>query len=225
MTSDLKTYLERVPSQHRERPKFKATLTAFLDPFVRLQNLIDDAPRLYDVDEARGSQLDVVGRWVGTDRFVATPLSGIYFEWEGTKQTGWNAGQWKGRFDPSAGLVALDDDTYRALIKLQIAANAWDGSSDGAYAAWDAIFDTSSIVIEDHQDMSIVIGIAGRLNSSAQKSLFTKGLSPFKPAGIQVKIYFISSDGRSPIFAWGVQTSALDGWGVAAWAEKYDMTL
>lgn len=73
--------------------------------------------------------------------------------------------------------------------------------------------------------MSFTIGIAGRLNSSAQKAIFTTGMSPFKPVGIQIKIYFISSDGTSPLFAWGVQTSALDGWGRAAWAEKYDMTL
>lgn len=218
-------YLERVPSQHRDRPRFRETLTAFLSPMVRLQELLDETPRNYDVDFSVGKQLDVVGEWVGVSRYISAPLSGIYFEWDGTRSTGWNAGQWKGQYDPPTGLVALDDDTYRSLIRLYIAANRWDGTTDGAYDAWESIFDRSAIVIEDHQDMSFTIGIAGRLNSSAQKAIFTTGMSPFKPVGIQIKIYFISSDGTSPLFAWGVQTSALGGWGRAAWAEKYDMTL
>lgn len=222
--TNLDKYLERVPSQHRDKEKFRETLTTFLSPFVRLQELMEETPRDYDVDSAVGSQLDVVGEWVGVSRNIAKPLSGIYFEWNGTTQTGWNAGQWKGRFDPITGLVALDDDTYRALIKLQIAANSWDGSTDSAYAVWSETFNGSSIAIEDHQDMSFTIGIAGRLSSTAQIAIFTKGISPFKPVGIRIKTYFISADQVSRIFAWGIESDAMGGWSKAAWAEKYEMT-
>ena len=219
----LTKYIERVPVQHRERPKFKATLTAFVSPFARLQELLSDTSRQYDVDVAVGNQLDVVGQWVGVSRYIPTPLDGIYFEWDGTKQTGWNGGQWKARYDPVSGLVGLDDDTYRSLINLHIAANSWDGTTDRAYDAWRDIFHESHIVIEDHQNMTFSVGITGQMRSTAQKAIFTGGLSPFKPAGVRIDVYFISSDSRQPLFAWGIETDALKGWNQSSWADKYEI--
>lgn len=220
----LSEYLGRVPSQHRQKPKFRDTLTTILEPVLQLQALMEDTPRAYDLDEAVGVQLDVVGKWVGIGRYVDQPLDGIYFEWNGTtKKTGWNAGQWKGKYDPATGLVALDDDTYRTLIRLQIAANTWDGSADGAYEAWRTTFESSNIIIEDHLDMSITIGIAGRFQSTSQQALFTKQISPFKPGGVRISVYFIATEANAPIFAWGLETGNLEGWGRAYWAEKYEM--
>ena len=217
---EVKDYIARVPWQHRKKPRFKATLESILNPFVRMGFLLDKTPELYDVDTASGGQLDVDGAWVGRGRFVDSPLDGIYFEWNATKEVGWNAGQWKGTYDPTSGLVALDDDTYRALIKLQIVANIWDGTGEKAYTAWDATFEDSKIIIEDHQDMTVTIGIAGKMQSTAQQALFTQQISPFKAMGVRVKVYFISKV-DAPLFAWGLENDTLAGWGVGAWAEKF----
>lgn len=223
--TDVSTYVARVPSQHRERPKFRATLEAVLSPITRLQELMAETPRAYDCDEAIGAQLDVVGKWVGIDRYIQSPLTGIYFEWSGqTAVTGWQSGQWKGTYDPTEGISALDDDTYRSLIKLQIMGNLWDGTTDKAYQAWQETFDGSQIVIEDHLDMTISIGIAGRFASASQKALFTEHISPFKPAGVKIDVFFIGTAADAPIFSWGIQSAALGGWGQKAyWAEKYVM--
>lgn len=217
-------YLKRVPAQHRDKPRFTDTLTSILEPLLQLQSVMEQTSRAYDVDEAIGVQLDTVGKWVGVSRYVDQPLDGIYFEWAGqTRKTGWNAGLWKGKYDPATGLVALDDDTYRSLIRLQIAANVWDGSADEAYRAWRTAFDSSNIIIEDHLDMSITIGIAGRFQSTSQQALFTKQISPFKPGGVRIDVYFIASDAKAPIFAWSLSTGELGGWGSGYWAEKYVM--
>lgn len=216
-------YVKRVPSQHREKPRFKKTLASFLDPLSHLQTLLERTSKAYDVDHAIGKQLDVVGEWVGSSRYVTTPLNNIYFTWNGREiGTGWNRGQWKGRFDPSAGLVALDDDTYRTLIKLQIAANAWDGSVDSAYKAWESAFD-GAIFIDDRQDMSITIGVAGRMSSTAQKAILTSKHSPFKPCGVRINYYFITE--TECILAWGLKKKGLGGWGEAEWAEKFKPNL
>ena len=213
-------YLNRIPWQHRNKPKFRATLINVLNPSVEMGFLMSEIPKYYDVDEATGRQLDVIGEWVGRSRYIDTPLSGIYFEWAGTENVGWSSGIWKGRYDPASGLVSLDDDTYRLLIKLQIFANAWDGTVDGAYAAWDAIFANSDIVIEDHQNMSISIGVTGQFFSTAQKALLTQQLSPFKVAGVRIAVWFLPKV-KAPLFAWGINTNNLAGWGVGAWPEKF----
>lgn len=222
MNSD--EYLKRVPWQHRDRPKFKATLQALLDPLAQLGTLMEETPQKYDLWTAVGQQLDTVGEWVGCSRYIDTPLEDVYFTWQGTTATGWGAGQWKGRYDPASGLVALDDDTYRTLIMLQIAANMWDGTTDRAYEAWGASFPNSGIVIEDHQDMTITIGISGKMQGTAQRALFTQQISPFKPAGVRIGVYFITTV-DAPLFAWGIQSGTLDGWGRGAWAEKFNMEL
>lgn len=220
----LNDYLKRVPAQHRDKLRFQATLRTILEPVLQLQALLEETPEAYDLDTAIGKQLDVVGEWVGVGRYVDHPIDGIYFEWNSkTRTTGWGAGQWKGKYDPSTGLVALDDYTYRTLIKLQIAANRWDGSADQAYEAWRSTFESSNIIIEDHLDMSITIGIAGRFQSTSQQALFTKQISPFKPGGVRISVYFIATDANAPIFAWGLKTDNLEGWGRAYWAEKYVM--
>ena len=48
----IEDYLNRVPSQHRDRPKFRATLETSLAPFVQLGQLMESVPSLYDVDTA-----------------------------------------------------------------------------------------------------------------------------------------------------------------------------
>lgn len=224
MTS-VSDYLARVPSQYRDKPKFAETLKTAVSPVVRLQELMSDTMRAYDPDEAVGAQLDAIGEWVGIDRYIQSPLQDVYFEWNGeTIRTGWNSGQWRGRYDPLSGISALDDDTFRSLIKLQIMGNLWDGTADKAYEAWRETFNASHIIIEDHLDMSITIGIAGRFQSASQKALFTEQISPFKPAGVRIDVYFIGTVADAPIFAWGLDTEALKGWGQKAyWAEKYIM--
>ncbi|MFX6149299.1 DUF2612 domain-containing protein, partial [Acinetobacter baumannii] len=72
----------------------------------------------------------------------------------------------KGPFDPDTGLTTLDDDTYRLLIKAKIGANHWDGTLEGSAAILNSIFDSSThVFIEDHQDMSMTIGVSGKIPS------------------------------------------------------------
>lgn len=214
------TYLNRVPEQHREKPKFRATLEASLSPFVQLGNLMESVPSLYDVDSAIGSQLDVVGEWVGITRVINSAIEGIYFSLDDTADVGFDSGVWRGPYDPISGIVSLDDDTYRTLIRLKILANMWDGTVEKAYSSWKSVFNgEQGIVIEDHQDMSITIGITGLDMTPAQKGLFSKQISPFKPAGVRISTYFVPSEENAPFFALDTEGPDLAGFDVGAWAQ------
>lgn len=57
----LNDYLNRVPAQHRDKPRFQETLRTILEPVLQLQTLMEETPEAYDLDTAIGKQLDVVG--------------------------------------------------------------------------------------------------------------------------------------------------------------------
>jgi hypothetical protein len=211
-------YLDRVTSQHRQRPKFAAVVDAVTRPAVELQALLETIRRAFDLDDAVGVQLDRVGEWVGRTRYLSTPLEGVYFAWD-TEGVGWGEGSWQGLYDPDTGLVALPDDTYRLLLKGKVAANGWDGTRDGAYQIWEAAFADSGLIIliQDNQDMSIVVGIAGGAPSAILEALLVQGYIPLKPAGVRVAYYAAPPSGASALFAWNCNSAALAGWDVSAW--------
>lgn len=211
-------YLNLVPSQNRNKTKFISTLSASLKPLVHIQNVIASIPEKFDLDDAKGHQLDVVGEWVGISRFIQTPLVGIYFEWDGSAVVGWNSGIWKDDFSPTTGLTELPDEFYRILIKAKIAANRWDGTIPQAYAIWREIFVNNTILIQDLQDMSMIVGIVGEALDAVTQALLIGGYLTLKPEGVGIKYYAIPS-GDGPLFAWDTEGNGVAGWEVGAWAE------
>lgn len=211
-------YLGKITSGHARAPDFRATIDALTSPLVALGAALERMRRVFDLDTAVGVQLDDVGLWAGRSRKLKLALTNVYFAWE-TNGLGWGDGVWKGLYDPETGLVSLPDDIYRTLLKAKVAANAWDGTRDGAYDIWEAAFgDQGSIIlIQDNQDMSIGIGIAGIPSSVVLEALLVQGYIPLKPAGVRVSWYAITPDGAESIFAWDCDSAALAGWGNGGW--------
>lgn len=205
-----------VTSQHQQ-PRFTALVAVLTQPLVDAQALLASLPAAFDVDTAVGVQLDAVGLWVGITRVLRVPLSGVYFAW-GVEGVGWSEGVWKGPYDPETGLTSLPDDVFRRLIKARIAANAWNGSIPGAYDVWESAFaDTGSIImIQDNQDMSMVVGIAGMRPDAVTQALLMGNYIPLKPEGVRVSWYAVTQDG-GPLMAWGCQADGLAGWGAGRW--------
>lgn len=205
-------YLNLIPSQHRQTPRYMATVQALLTPMLGVDALLRELRAAFDLDTAVGRQLDAVGVRVGRSRHLHTPLTGVYFSWN-TEGVGWNEGLWKGRYDPESGLVTLPDDIYRMLLKAKVAANRWDGTIPDAYEAWEIAFaDLGSIIlIQDNQDMSMVVGIAGMRLTPVFEQLLLQGYVPLKPEGVRIRWYAVTPDG-GPLFAWNCDSSALAGW-------------
>lgn len=205
-----------VTSQHQQ-PRFTALVAVLTQPLVDAQALLASLPAAFGVDTAVGVQLDAVGLWAGITRVLRVPLSGVYFSW-GVSGVGWAEGVWKGPYDPENGLTSLPDDVFRRLIKARIAANAWNGSIPGAYDVWESAFaDTGSIImIQDNQDMSMVVGIAGMRPDAVTQALLMGNYIPLKPEGVRVSWYAVTQDG-GPLMAWGCHDDGLAGWGAGRW--------
>lgn len=139
--TDTSKYTGLITSQHANKPKFMAMVAGVSQPFVDLLSVLASIPASYDLDNAIGDQLDVVGEWVGISRNISTPLA-VYFSLD-TSGLGFDQGSWQGPYDPSTGLISLDDDTYRLLIRAKIGANSWDGTLGTSAAILNSIFGSS----------------------------------------------------------------------------------
>jgi hypothetical protein len=218
MINTVETYTALITSEHKDKPKFMAVVEANTKFYAHLQSVIGSIPSKFDVDTAVGHQLDVVGLWAGVSRFIRSPLVGVYFEWDNA-DVGWDRGLWLGDFAPTTGVTELPDEYYRLLIKAKIAANQWDGSIPGAYDVWESLFTSNTIIIQDNQNMSMGVVIAGDALDALTKALITGGYIPLKPEGVRVS-YFAIPGVTAPIFSWDTEDNVgLAGWDVGAWAE------
>lgn len=215
-------YLNLITSEYRLQPNFIATLTLWMDFYVYIQGILNSMIPLFDVDLAIGQQLDVIGQWVGVSRNVAIPIPGVYFSWDGDYTVGWDYGTWQPDNLPTS-VTVLPDDAYRTLIRAKIAANHWDGTTDGAYAIWDALFPNFTILIQDNQDMTYDLAIVGGQIDSLTAALITGGYIPLKPEGVHVNNYYIPVD-ANPLFSWDVESEFLGGWDEGSWARDLSPT-
>lgn len=117
-------------------------------------------------------------------------------------------------------LGPLADDVYRTLLRATVIANHWDGSVAGAYEAWDALFAPAgiSILIIDHQDMSMSLGLVGVVPDADTIALLTGGYLNLKPAGVRIDGYFYPTVGDAPLFGFDVENSNISGFDAGNWA-------
>lgn len=214
-------YLALITSEHTGKPKFEATVAAGVSPLVKIQSIFKDLVAAFDIDSAAGVQLDAIGQWVGRSRRIDTPLVGVYFSWDDTASDGWESGVWKDTYDPDSGLVDLPDDAYRLLLKAKVAANNWDGTIPQAYDVWTTAFGTDTyLLIQDNQNMSMVVGIAGVPLSIVEQALLTNGYIPLKPEGVRIQYYAVAP-AEGSLFAFDVaEGSAMAGWDHGQWATE-----
>lgn len=215
--ADVSKYVGLITSEHADKPKFSAMVAAVAQCFVDQQNALGDFIPAFDLDQAVGDQLDILGLWVGITRRVNTPLVGVYFSFDITG-VGFDQGVWQGPFDPSTGVTLLDDDTFRVLIRAKIGANHWDGTLGSSAAILDQIFGNGThVFIQDNQDMSMTIGISGTIPSAVLLALLKGGYIPLRPEGVLVNEYIVTSGGGHPIFGFDMTGPYVAGFDSGAW--------
>lgn len=213
----LEYYLGLIPPEHRDKPKFVATVSARVQPYVDLMATLGSMIGIFNPD-GEGDQLDKLGPWVGASRVLTTPLPNVFFTW-GTDGLGWGQGTWLGPDDdPSVGLASLPDDSFQILLKLIIAMNNWDGTIPGAYSIWNSVMGTQyGILIQDNQDMTMLIVFTGLISSIVTKALITGGYFNLVPAAVRIVEFAQPSIANTPVFGWGANNSTVGGWGTGCW--------
>lgn len=211
MTRTVQNYLDLLPSASIDKAKFVATLSALLQPFVDAQGTADGMPTAFDIDSAVGPQLDAVGVRVGLSRVLAVPIAGVYFSID-VAGLGLDQGVIQGAGDPNDALTSLDDETYRAVLKLKVGANKWDGTLAQAQQFLSNLAGAGTyIFMQDNFDMTVTIGISGIVPSRLFVSLLTQMASWIKPATVAISAIIVTSENGAPIFGIDVENNYIAG--------------
>jgi hypothetical protein len=208
----LADYLALVPSQHQGKPKYMATLELVLAPQVAMQEFINNIPQAFDLDEAIGVQLDIVGQWIGATRYINAPINGIFFSFD-TSGQGFDQAIWFGPFTPTQGLIALYDDLYREFLYAKAAANEWNGELTSAWNIYQMLlapYPGAMLLVQDNQDMTMTVAIGGTLPPVLVQLLVLNEHLPLRPSGVQQFSYLTSVPG-APLFGFDVETALISG--------------
>jgi len=129
--------------QYHQKPKAQATVAALVDSILS-DDLVFDVRDGFNIDTAVGTQLDIIGLYVGIDRFYAgqdlpgffslllysettsIPADRIGFAVYADVDT--KTGKTLKYSDVLSGTLMLPDDAYRFLLKLKIVQNNSDHS-------------------------------------------------------------------------------------------------
>lgn len=217
---EIKDYTALITSEYQSQPKFVAMVQFMVSLPVQVQFLMSQMINvIFDLDlPPVGNQLDIIGQWVGISRRVNIPITGVYFTWDGTVSTGWDYGTWQPSNLPTS-IVVLPDDAYLTLIRATIAANNWDGTTNGAYEIWDLLFPQFTILIQDNCNMTYAMAIIGGIVDSLTLALITEGYIQLRPEGVAISEYFVATD-TNPAFCWDIESTDCKGWDEGSWLRE-----
>lgn len=187
--AEIADFTSLVTSEHQDRPKFVATISASVGAFVDQINLAVSAGGYYDLDEAVGAQLDAVGLWVGISRYVALDIE-QYFSWD-TLGLGWDQGIWFQIGDALTQVTTLGDSDYRQVIRAKILCNQWDGSLPEAVKIVSTAIGYSAEYVKIFEaKKSVSFSITAEI-SRVMQSVLMGGYLPIKPAGVSASFFFL----------------------------------
>lgn len=73
------------------------------------------------------------------------------------------------------------------------------------------------VFIEDHQDMSMTIGISGKVPSAVFLALLAGGYIPLKPEGVRVAYTIVTSVDGAPLFGFDMNSDLVAGFDTGVW--------
>ena len=177
-----------ITTEHQDKSKFVQTVSLSCQGYADQIALCNQTWELYDLDNAEGAQLDVVGLWVGLSRYVALAID-VYFSWD-VSGVGWDQGVWWAVGDSEDMATTLSDDRYRTLLKLKIACNKFNGTLPEALKILsDAVSADGCTVSASETSMAVTFTITGNI-STVMKAVIEGGYLPLKPAGVSVTYKF-----------------------------------
>ncbi len=217
-------YTELITNYHSTKPLFLSHIDLSTHPLIDVNAAVDSLVTAFDIDEAVGAQLDVLGEWIGRSRIVSQPIAGIYFSWD-SDGLGYDQGVWQGPYDPDSGFTSLSDEVYRVVLKTKVAINNWDGKNDSLPGILDNALKGSGLRMQiiDNQDMTIGIWVFPDTDitevSLELLAAIRQGYLTVKAAGVFSGEIQTPSEGQL-FFGWDLDNDYIAGWDKGAWGRN-----
>ena len=118
--------------QYWEKPKARAEMQLKMRAWQKIVDLLRAFEIEFDLDHARGKQLDVLGKIVGVPRIVPTVLPRIAFGFDNNPNSRGFADRFNSlresapfarKFEPKYTSMQLTDNQYRRLIRAKVSLN------------------------------------------------------------------------------------------------------
>lgn len=222
-------YTDLITNYHSQKPLFVDHIDLITRPLSDVAGAMTALIAEFDIDEAIGVQLDILGKWIGRTRVVSQPISGIYFSFD-TDGLGFDQGVWQGPYDPDAGFTNLSDETYRIILKAKIAINHWNGTNETLPEILETALAGSGLTMQivDNQDMTISVWVFPETDISSVSleliAAIRQGYLTVKAAGvwagdIQTPSVETPSVGNK-FFGFDIDNNYIAGFDSGAWEMK-----
>ena len=220
-------YVNLLIKQYWEKPKANTEIEMKAGVWRKTFEWIDSFSVQFDLDNATGDRLDIIGRIVGINRIVPFVVAKIAFGFSENA----NARGFEDKFNPLADRapfqdkferdytsLQLDDLAYRFFIRAKISRNTGGPYlvDDRALSIQDAVntlFSGAAYVI-DQKNMTLVLYVSPTFNFERLLAIIRLDLLP-KPQGVRYKI--ITQAGPGETFGFADNTNSLP------FADKFDM--
>lgn len=189
MSKSLGYYQSLITSEYQSSVKWMQFLTAFLNKLVDVNTCADGLVENFDLDQAVGVQLDLLGEIIGISRTLP--------------------------FQPSGGISPILTDTiYRLLLKATVGRNQWDGQQDSLQSLWTTLFPNSIIAIHDNHAMNMDVFFYFPDITAIFTDIIRHGYVVPKPEAVRAKYYIVPP---KPLFGFGYDDPYVSGFGKGNW--------
>lgn len=197
MSTFVDEYAKLIIKQYYSKPKARAEIEFKVSQYEKLYNIIDAFPDEFDIDQAYGHRLDLIGKIVGVSRSVDEVVDKVGFGFEENSNARGFADKsnnldtsapFAEKFTPEYTALQLDDATFRLIIKAKIAVNNATAYmvSDDRISVQDVIntaFENRAWVV-DNYDMSLDLYISPIFEGQRLRLINKLKLLP-KPQGVR----------------------------------------
>ena len=190
-------YVNLLIKQYWEKPKASAEIAMKAGMWRRTFEWIDSFSDEFDLDNATGDRLDIIGRIVGIGRNITYSIPKIAFGFdENPNSRGFDdlfsplddRAPFKDLFESASTELVLDDNAYRQFIRAKIAKNTFGPylSGNDFLSIQDAVINIFGglAYVTDNYDMTLTLHVSAVFSSTTLDAILKMSLIP-KPQGVR----------------------------------------
>jgi len=190
-------YEDLLIKQYWEKTNARAEIALQSGTWERVFDFLKSFEVEFDIDEATGDRLNIIGRIVGVDRVVPSVLAKVFFGFDDNPNSTefddkfvdlGELGVMYNKFSSQYDDLELDDPDFRFFIKAKIRKNIAHGIMTSAdYVSMQiAIVDLFEglAYVQDNFDMSLTLHISPLVNDDRVRIIIALGVLP-KPQGVR----------------------------------------